>query len=372
MSISIETIRAAIHSNYSPGKILDRGARFEDVLQVLEQLKKIKPVDRYYQQLQSGMTLSDLSEETGKEIATLVYVLQERGYLTPTFPELLTLTVPARVKEAIESIDNFYVLLRQLLDELEEENEPIERVYLGVVDGKQEEGVEISMSALTESDIEKIDRLPSWKRTRIDEEGLFKPKARAILEMLIDRVPELEEFRRPESWAPKTHVTANSEALRATSFSAPAYIGKIVEKLKIPKGFAHIRENNFSAMMRDWLDDFTEEDISLLQEPLAFRAGSNWYADLPGGKDSVVFITKPVVSLTLTEPLFKKLKSLCQKADLPHGKFLAALVLWGTKKQQTDIPGWDEWVEFCEAKGNVDNLEATLKSLAKKGFCNPN
>ena len=371
MPISTETIRAAIYSGYSPGKILERGATFGRVLQVLEDLKQIKPVDRYYQQLQSGMSLEDLSEETGKEIAALIYALRERGYPVPLTAGQLTLTVPVRVKEAIEHLDNFYVLLRQLLQELEEENEPIERVYLGFVEGKQEESAEIVLSELSESDAERINALPSWKRTRIDDEGLFKPKARAILEMLIDRVDELEEFRRPQNWSPKTHVTANAETLRATSFSAPAYIGKIVERLKIPKGFAHIRENNFSAMMRDWLDELTEEDIPLLQEPLAFRAGSNWYADLPGGPDSVVFITKPVVSLTLTEPLFKKLKRLCKKADLPHGKFLAALVLWGVKKQQSDLPGWDEWVQFCEVKGNVDDLEKTLKSLAKKGFCHP-
>ncbi|NEZ65663.1 hypothetical protein D0962_23385 [Leptolyngbyaceae cyanobacterium CCMR0082] len=368
MPISTETIRAAIHSNYLPGKILERGANFDDILEVLFELQQAKPADLYYQEILSGTTLVQLAEQEDKEVASLITALKTRGYDIPEADRLIV-TVPKRIKQALESIDNFYPLFRQLLQELEDDDEPIERVYLGTVAGEKESSAEVVLDDLNDSDIERINKLPSWKRSRIDEEGLFKPKMRAILEMLVERVPELEKFRKPQDWAPWTHPTANAEKLVPTSFSAPVYVGRIAERLKIPKGLAHTKESNYSAMMRDWLDEFTEQDIPLLQPPLAFRTSSAWYSDLPSGRESVVFIAKPVISLTLTESLSQKLKAFCQKSGLAHGKFLSALMFWGLKKEQSDIPGWSEWEAFCRAKGRVDNLPETLKSLEKKGFC---
>ena len=370
MPLTKEVIVSAIHSGYLPGEILAKGVDFNSLFEVLEELGQAKPGDYYYKCFLEEQPLDEIDDS---EVSAVIAAIKGRGYPVPVEYQNLSVEVPERIYKAWESLESPYTLFRQLIEEIKDEDKPLERTYLGKTQGEFESSMDLLLPDLSQKDIDDIEAIPSVKGERGDADwGTFKPKVRAILERMVAQVSELEPFRRPDDWTERGHKA--DEDLWPTTFSAPYYVGRLADKIRIARGTAHSGGPNFSVQMREWLDELTAKDIDDLQAPRAFRGASSWYTALPGGKESVSFITKPVISLTLAERQRSKLAELVTKGDrvgstgMKHGQFLSALLMWGLKIDQTKLPHWKEWEEFCEKRGNVDDIPAALKSLEEKGY----
>jgi hypothetical protein len=338
---------------------------------------RISAGDRYWLELTNGSTVETIARKKGCSPAAVAKAVINCGYDLDAVEPVAgdwgyNITLSVRAIEAWRSLGyRAMVYFRQKLGEtieLVETGLVIERMRLA-----EEKNGQIHLP-LTPADFELIDKLVQNSETDWKTDAPQKGRAkiiRRLVEEMITTMPELAQYRPP---APLVFPAAynNIGATWATTFMAPVYLWSRMEDLKGKRGG---NSPNLSSFMRRAVQNLLDhpELVTTGPEPVVYRQPplfDGMYGE-PGEKWK---FNLPVLTVTLLEQQkepfirIKKAAGLNDRGDL--GRLLCKTYLAESGIDQTQLPGWAEYLEFNRswAAGDREEVRSRLIGLERDGY----